>query len=59
MTVATAVLAERVNGLRGSANHGYFVSSGSEANEAGFRFARQYMKREHAGEVRSPSPFVH
>jgi taurine-pyruvate aminotransferase len=30
----------------------YFVNSGSEANEAGFKIARQYMKQEHPGEYR-------
>jgi adenosylmethionine-8-amino-7-oxononanoate aminotransferase len=33
-----AALAERVNGLLGGDNHVYFVASGSEANEAGFKF---------------------
>src|SRR5882724_3690632 len=32
-----AALAERVNGLMGGDNHVYFVASGSEANEAGFK----------------------
>ncbi len=52
MNVPAAGLAERINGLLGGDNHVYFVNSGSEANEAGFKFARQYMKHEHPGEVR-------
>src|SRR5262249_34438047 len=47
-----AALAERVNGLLGGDNHVYFVASGSEANEAGFKIARQYMKHEHPGQMR-------
>jgi len=52
MNVPAAALAERVNGLLGGDNHVYFVNSGSEANEAAFKFARQYMKHERPGEVR-------
>lgn len=47
-----AALAEQVNGLLGGDNHVYFVASGSEANEAGFKIARQYMKHEHPGSAR-------
>jgi taurine-pyruvate aminotransferase len=47
-----AALAERVNGLLGGDNHVYFVASGSEANEAAFKIARQYMKHEHPGQFR-------
>ena len=47
-----AALAEQVNGLMGGDNHVYFVASGSEANEAGFKIARQYMKHEHPGQTR-------
>jgi taurine-pyruvate aminotransferase len=47
-----AALAEQVNGLLGGDNHVYFVASGSEANEAGFKIARQYMKHEHPGQAR-------
>jgi len=47
-----AALAERVNGLMGGDNHVYFVASGSEANEAGFKIARQYMKHEYPGQFR-------
>src|SRR5256886_6482684 len=39
-----ARLAQRVNGFLGGDNHVYFVASGSAANEAGFKFARQYTK---------------
>src|SRR6266576_1622814 len=42
MNRPAAALAEKVNGLLGGDNHVYFVSSGSEANEAAFKFARQY-----------------
>ena len=47
-----AALAERVNGLLGGDSHVYFVASGSEANEAAFKIARQYMKHEHPGQYR-------
>jgi adenosylmethionine-8-amino-7-oxononanoate aminotransferase len=47
-----AALAERVNGLFGGDTHVYFVASGSEANEAGFKIARQYMKHEHPAQAR-------
>jgi taurine-pyruvate aminotransferase len=36
----------------GGAYYAFFVNSGSEANEAGFKIARQYMKQEHPGEYR-------
>src|SRR5712691_3993015 len=52
MNLPAAALAEKVNGLLGGGYHTYFVNSGSEANEAGFKFARQYMKHEHKGEYR-------
>jgi taurine-pyruvate aminotransferase len=52
MNVPAAGLADRINGLMGGDNHVYFVNSGSEANEAAFKFARQYMKHEHPGEPR-------
>ena len=42
MNAPAAALAERVNGLLGGDNHVDFVASGSEANEAGFKIARQY-----------------
>src|SRR5213594_3390099 len=47
-----AKLAQRVNGLLSGDNHVYFVASGSEANEAGFKFARQYTKHENPGQYR-------
>jgi len=52
MNVPAAGLAERIDGLLGGDNHVYFVNSGSEANEAGFKFARQYQKHERPGEPR-------
>ena len=52
MNAPAAALAARVNGLLGGDNHVYFVASGSEANEAGFKIARQYMKHEHPGQFR-------
>src|SRR6478672_4659543 len=47
MNVPAAALAEKINGLMGGGYHTYFVNSGSEANEAGFKIARQYMKHEY------------
>src|SRR5688572_279415 len=52
MNAPAAALAERVNGLVGGDYHVYFVVSGSEANEAGFKIARQFMKHEHPGKFR-------
>jgi len=52
MTVPAAALAEKINGLMGGGYHTYFVNSGSEANEAGFKIARQYMKHEYPGQYR-------
>ena len=52
MNVPAAALAEKINGLMGGGYHTYFVNSGSEANEAGFKIARQYMKQEYPGEYR-------
>ncbi|HWD57324.1 MAG TPA: aminotransferase [Stellaceae bacterium] len=52
MNVPAAGLAEKINGLMGGGYHTYFVNSGSEANEAGFKIARQYMKQEYPGEFR-------
>src|ERR1700733_8009105 len=52
MNVPAAALAEKINGLMGGDYHTYFVNSGSEANEAGFKIARQYMKHEYPGEFR-------
>ena len=52
MNLPAAGLAEKINGLMGGGYHTYFVNSGSEANEAGFKIARQYMKHESKGEYR-------
>jgi taurine-pyruvate aminotransferase len=52
MNAPAAALADKINGLMGGGYHTYFVNSGSEANEAGFKIARQYMKQQHPGEYR-------
>jgi taurine-pyruvate aminotransferase len=52
MNVPAAGLAAKINALLGGDYHIYFVNSGSEANEAGFKIARQYQKHEHPGEFR-------
>jgi adenosylmethionine-8-amino-7-oxononanoate aminotransferase len=52
MNAPAAALGDKVNGLMGGGYHTYFVNSGSEANEAGFKIARQYMKHEYPGEYR-------
>jgi adenosylmethionine-8-amino-7-oxononanoate aminotransferase len=52
MNAPAAALADKINALIGGGYHTYFVNSGSEANEAGFKIARQYMKHEHPGEFR-------
>jgi adenosylmethionine-8-amino-7-oxononanoate aminotransferase len=52
MNMPAAALGEKINGLLGGGYHTYFVNSGSEANEAGFKIARQYMKHEHPGTYR-------
>ena len=52
MNVPAAGLAEKINTLMGGDYHIYFVNSGSEANEAGFKIARQYQKHEHPGQFR-------
>jgi taurine-pyruvate aminotransferase len=52
MNVPAAALAEKINTLMGGGYHTYFVNSGSEANEAGFKIARQYQKQEKPGEFR-------
>src|SRR3989449_9835972 len=52
MNEPAARLAQRVNGLLGGDHHVYFVASGSEANEAGFKSARQYPKHETPGQYR-------
>jgi len=52
MNVPAAGLADKINTLMGGGYHTYFVNSGSEANEAAFKIARQYMKHEYPGEYR-------
>lgn len=52
MNLPAARLGEQVNQLMGGEYHVYFVNSGSEANEAGFKVARQYAKHEFPGEFR-------
>jgi taurine-pyruvate aminotransferase len=52
MNVPASALAEKINGLMGGGYHTYFVNSGSEANEAGFKIARQYMKHEYPQQYR-------
>jgi adenosylmethionine-8-amino-7-oxononanoate aminotransferase len=52
MNLPAAELGEQLNGLMGGGYHTYFVNSGSEANEAGFKIARQYAKHEFPGEFR-------
>jgi len=52
MNLPAAELAETINGLMGNNYHVYFVNSGSEANEAGFKIARQYAKSEFPTEFR-------
>jgi adenosylmethionine-8-amino-7-oxononanoate aminotransferase len=46
MNVPASTLAEQINTLMGGGYHTYFVNSGSEANEAGFKIARQFMKQQ-------------
>ncbi len=46
MNEPAADLAAKINGLMGGGYHVYFVNSGSEANEAGFKIARQHAKHE-------------
>jgi len=52
MNLPAAQLGEQINALMGGTYHTYFVNSGSEANEAGFKIARQYAKHEYPGEFR-------
>ena len=52
MNLPAARLGEQINSLMGGDYHVYFVNSGSEANEAGFKIARQYAKHEHPGDFR-------
>ena len=52
MNLPAARLGEQINQLMGGQYHVYIVNSGSEANEAGFKVARQYAKHEYPGEFR-------
>ncbi|MBS0558501.1 MAG: aminotransferase class III-fold pyridoxal phosphate-dependent enzyme [Proteobacteria bacterium] len=52
MNLPAAQLGEQINSLMGGDYHTYFVNSGSEANEAGFKIARQFVKHEYPGEFR-------
>ena len=52
INLPAAGLGEKITGLLGGGYHVYFVNSGSEANEAGFKFARQYAKQEFPGQFR-------
>ena len=52
MNVPAAALAEQINTLMGGGYHSYFVNSGSEANEAGFKITRQFMKHEYPRQYR-------
>jgi len=46
MNLPAAQLGEQINGLMGGGYHTYFVNSGSEANEAGFKIARQFHRNQ-------------
>lgn len=52
MNVPASTLAEQINTLMGGGYHTYFVNSGSEANEAGFKITRQFMRQEHPQDTR-------
>ena len=52
MNEPAAILAGKINTLMGGGYHTYFVNSGSEANEAGFKIARQFMKHEYPAHYR-------
>jgi len=52
MNEPAAQLAAQLNALVGGGYHSYFVNSGSEANEAGFKIARQYNRHESMGGAR-------
>lgn len=52
MNVPASILAEQINTLMGGGYHTYFVNSGSEANEAGFKITRQFMKQAHPQHTR-------
>ena len=53
MNEPAAQLGEQINALMGGNYHSYFVNSGSEANEAGFKVARQYFRNEHPTQNRT------
>ena len=51
--VPAAKLADRLTGLTGGEpSHTYFVNSGTEANEAAYKLARQYHRQVHPGQPR-------
>lgn len=53
VNVPAARLADRLTGLvGGEPSHTYFVNSGTEANEAAFKLARQYHRQVHPNEPR-------
>jgi taurine-pyruvate aminotransferase len=52
INLPAAELGEQINNLMGGGYHTYFVNSGSEANEAGFKIARQYAKHEYPGQFK-------
>ncbi len=52
MNLPAAQLGEMLNAQMGGGYHTYFVNSGSEANEAGFKIARQYVKHEYPNDFR-------
>jgi adenosylmethionine-8-amino-7-oxononanoate aminotransferase len=52
INLPAARLGEQISTLMGGGYHTYFVNSGSEANEAGFKVARQYMKHERPQDFR-------
>ena len=52
MNEPASQLAATINTLMGGDCHVYFVNSGSEANEAGFKIARQWAKQEYPGQFR-------
>lgn len=52
ITQPAAALAEKINTLLDEKYHVYFSNSGTEANEAGFKIARQFMKHEYPGQFR-------
>jgi taurine-pyruvate aminotransferase len=52
INLPAAQLGDQINALMGGGYHTYFVNSGSEANEAGFKIARQYSKHEFPGQFK-------